>query len=99
MDKSLRLGRVKRHKLKSAMDSFDDRQTSYRSRTDRERSLASMGIARPFQPVLGPEVCTKPENVSSISGSMSTRMWSIRRGTKGCHRLCERRKLGLRRPW
>lgn len=49
------------------MDIFDDRQTSYRSRTDSARSLASMGIAKPFQPVLGPDVVTKPENVSSTS--------------------------------
>jgi len=55
------------------MDNLDDRQTSYRSRTDRVRSLASMGIASPFQPVLGPDVAVRPENVSSTSGSMSMR--------------------------
>jgi len=81
------------------MDNFDDRQISYSSRTDNERSLASMGMAIPFQPVLGPEMVAKPENVSSTSGSMSTRIWSMSKGINGCQRLCERRKLGLRRPW
>ena len=81
------------------MDILDDRQTSYRSRTDNDRSLASMGITSPFQPVLGPEVDVKPENVSSMSGSMSTRTWSMSRGVKSCQCLCERRNFVLRRPW
>ncbi|SRR6266478_3163790 len=85
--------------LRSPMDNLDDRQTSYKRRTDSERSLASMGMARAFHPVLGPEVVAKPENVSSTSGSMSTRMWSISNGINCCHLLCERRKPMLCRPW
>lgn len=85
------------HVLRSENDNFCTLQTSYKRRIERDLILASIGIDTPREK-LPPDPAEWPVYVSWTSGSTSTKIWSINNGIRGCHLLCDLKKLEFWRP-